>query len=264
MLQSASFNVFVAALLINTLSFCCTANVYCVTPTVTSCSSCPHNSTHCATLSEYAQEAEMYFTSNTTMVFLPGHHVLDRNITVANVAGLTMCGFSLHSIATVVRNQSVGFSFTSMVDLRIYSLAFTTCNRSWSYHSHAASSAVLLLQFTQYATLVNCSFHDNLGTALTVHNSIITLAENNEFKHNHCACQSINGVACGITALNSRLNFIGNTLFFKNYQMVSLHCAGAIWASVSSLHFSGTSNFIGNSADNGCAASSAPPGSPRG
>ena len=82
MAWSVPFTVLVAALLINTLSYCSAENVYCVTPTATSCSSCPHNN-HCATLSEYAQEAELYFTSNTTMVFLPGDHVLDTNITVA-------------------------------------------------------------------------------------------------------------------------------------------------------------------------------------
>ena len=128
-----SFIVLVAALLINTLSSCSAENVYCVTPTVTSCSSCPHN-THCATLSEYAQEAELYFTSNTTMEFLPGDHVLDRTVTVDNVARLTMRGESSSgNIATVVRNGSVGFSFTNMVDFNIYFVAFTTYNRSLSY-----------------------------------------------------------------------------------------------------------------------------------
>ena len=53
------------------------------------------------------------FTSNTTMVFLPGDHVLDRKITVANVARLTMWGDSSSDrMATVVCNESVGFSFT--------------------------------------------------------------------------------------------------------------------------------------------------------
>ena len=51
MAQSAPFIVLVAALL-NTLSYSFAGNVYCVTPTATSYSSCPHNSTHCATLSE--------------------------------------------------------------------------------------------------------------------------------------------------------------------------------------------------------------------
>ena len=71
MVQLASLIVLVATLFTNTFSCCSADNVYCVTPTVTSCSSCPHNN-HCATLSEFAQEAELYFTSNTTMVFLPG------------------------------------------------------------------------------------------------------------------------------------------------------------------------------------------------
>ena len=168
----------------NKLSHCSAENVYCVTSTATSCSSCPHNSTHCATLCEYAQEAELYFTSNTTMVFLPGDHILDRNITVANVARLIMHGeSSLNNISRVVWNGSVGFSFTNMVKFNIYSLTFTSYNRSWSYGSHSASDSALLLQSTQRANLVNCSFHDNLGTALTVHSTIITLAKN-EFTHN--------------------------------------------------------------------------------
>ena len=83
MAQSTQFIAIVAALFINTLSYCSADNVYCVTPTVTSCSSCPHNSTNCTTLSEYAQEAKLYFTSNTTMVFLPGDHALDTNITAS-------------------------------------------------------------------------------------------------------------------------------------------------------------------------------------
>ena len=117
--------VLVAALLINTLAYCSAENVYCVTPTATSYSSCPSNSSHNATLSEYVQEGETYFTSNTTMVFLPGKHVLDMNITIANVARLTMHGKSFSSnMATVVRNGSVGFSFINVVDFNIYSLAF--------------------------------------------------------------------------------------------------------------------------------------------
>ena len=133
MAPSTSFTVLVAVLIINTLSYCSAESVYCVTSTATSCSSCPHNSANCTTLSEYAQEAELYFTSNTTMMFLPGDHTLDRNITVANLTRLAMHGEpSSSSIATIVRNGSVGFSFTNMVNLNIYSLAFTSYNRSSS------------------------------------------------------------------------------------------------------------------------------------
>ena len=169
MAQPTSITVLVAMLLINKLSYCSAENVYCVTPTATSCSSCPHNSTHCATLCEYAQEAELYFTSDTTMVFLPGDHVLNVDITVANVTRLTMHGeSSSDNTATVVHNGSVGVSFTNMVDFNIYYLAFTSYNRSWGHGSQPASKSALLLQSTLNAKLVNCFFHDNLGTALTV------------------------------------------------------------------------------------------------
>ena len=59
------------------------------------------------------------------MVFLPGDHVLDTNITVADVTRLMMQGeSSLGSMPTVICSGPVGFSFTSMVDFKIHSLAF--------------------------------------------------------------------------------------------------------------------------------------------
>ena len=198
----------------------------------------------------------MYFTSNTTMVFLPGDHVLDRTITVANVARLTMHGeSSSNNMATIVHNGPVGFSFTNMMDFNIYSLAFTSYNyRSLSYGSHLASISALLLQSTQNVKLVNCSFHDNIGTALAVKNISVTLVEN-KFMHNQCACGSsskLRELGCGIITFNSNLTFISSTSFINITQTAfhfSVTCAGAIWAAASSLHFTGTNNFIGNTAN---------------
>ena len=86
MAQSTPFIVLMTGLLLYNHEYCCAENVYCVTENAKSCTSCPHNSTNCTTLNEYAQDAKLYFTSNTTMVFLPGDHALDNNITVANVS----------------------------------------------------------------------------------------------------------------------------------------------------------------------------------
>ena len=253
MVRSTLFTVIVAALLISTLSYCSAENVYCVTPTVTSCSSCPHNSTNCTTLSEYAQEAELYFTSNTTMVFLPGDHTLDTNITVANVARLTMRGESSSGNgATIVCSGSVGLSFTSMVELKIHSLAFTSCSRKFAITLPTINVA-LLLQSTQDAELVNCSFHDNHVTALLVNNTDISLSGNTEFKHNNKLCGRI--VGGGVTAFGSNLTFTGNTNFLNNGLIGHLGCdsAGAIFASDSTVLFNGTSNFIDNLAYDGAA-----------
>ena len=248
-------HVLVAVLLINTLSHCSTEKVYCVTPIAASCSSCPHNN-HCATLSEYAQEAELYFTSNTTMVFLQGDHTLDMNITVSNISRLNMHGESSSgNIATVVCSGSVGLSFTSMVDLKIHSLAFTLCSRKSTLALNVVCAA-LFLQSTQYAELVNCSFHDNPATALAVNNSSITLAGNN-FTHNRAI--GIFGVGSAVTAHSGNLKFTGNTTFHENIDnKLGEFDGGAISTSDNTVvNISGINNFINNSAKGGGAIGTA-------
>ena len=178
------------------------------------------------------------------MVFFPDDHVLDTNITVANVTRLTMHGESSSgNTATVVCSGTVGLSFTGMVDFKIDSLSFTSCSRNGI---HPANNYALLLQSTRHAELVNSSFHGNNGTALVVINTNITLAGNSEFTHNHCESDH----SCAISALNSNLTFTGNTTFLDNSGTSSSEFAygGAIYASFTLLSFNGTSNFINNSA----------------
>ena len=199
------------------------------------------------------------------MVFLPGDHALDMNITVANVARLTMrAESSAGKRATVVCSESVGLSFTSMVEFKIHSLAFTSCSRLLRYaitvrpgFPLASVYAALHLQSARYAELVNCSFHDNTGTGLVVNNTNITLSGNSEFKHNR-ACGNII-VGGGIFASDSNLTFTGNTIFLDNSASLG-QCSGplgggfggAIFTSDNTvLSFSGTNNFINNSAVDG-------------
>ena len=120
-----------------------------------------------------------------------------------------------------------------MVKLKIDSLAFTSCSRKYSGSSF--SSYTLLLQSTQYAELVDCSFHNNLGTALVVDNTTATLAGNSVFTHNHCESDLCVGGG-GIIALSSNIAFMGNTTFLENnitfhnpYEITS--GGGAIFAS---------------------------------
>ena len=209
------------------------------------------DSTYCATLSEYAQKAELYFTSNTTLVFLSGDHALDTNITVDKVARLSMCGESSDNMAAIVCNGQVGLSFTSMMEIKIYSLAFTSCSRD--HGISPVTSYALLLQSTQHAELVNCLFHDNPGTALVVNNTNATLPGN---RFNHNRCESCLG-GCGITALNCKVTFTGNTVFLGNFvtfcrPRITSSGGGAVYASHNTeLDFIGISNFINNSAYNG-------------
>ena len=197
------------------------------------------------------------------MVFLPGDHTLDTNITVANVDRLTMHGESSSGkIATVVCSGPVGLSFTRMVEFKMRSLAFTSCSRLLRYtiiildHTYTPVYGAMYLQSTQYAELVNCSFHDNNGTALLVDNTDITLAGNTEFTHNRACGNIVLGGA--IIAVSSNLTFTGNTTFLGNSAIFG-QCpfdgvvggGGAIYTSDTVLSFSGTNHFMNNSAPDG-------------
>ena len=183
--------------------------------------------------------------------------ILIQNITVANVARLTMHGESSSgSGATVVCNGPVGLSFTSMADFKIQYLAFAFFGRDTG-NTSSNNKYAMLLNSIPYGELINCSFHDNFGTALVVNNTAITLA-GNEFSHNlHCGNNSGEGIIGGsaIIVLDSNLTFTGNTTFLKN----DISCSrtkqsqtggGAIiTAGYTVLSFHGICNFISNSAD---------------
>ena len=127
-----------------------------------------------------------------------------------------------------------------MVDLKIDSLAFT------SFTSYG-----LYLHSMQYTELVNCSFHDNDGTALVVESTNIILAGNSEFKRNHGLCgDSLPGGA--IYTVGSNLTFTGNATFLNNSAGIvgGFLCndrGGGIYTQNTVLSFSGTTNFINNS-----------------
>ena len=167
-------------------------------------------------------------------------------ITVVNVSRLTMCGESSSgNRATVVCSGSVGFSFTGMVEFKIDSLAFTSCSRKYVNHL-ATIQVALYLQSTQDAELVNCSFHDNLGTALRVDKTNIALSGNSEFTRNYMLCGGNFVGGGGIIAHNSTLTFTGNTTFIDNSASCSV--GGAIYMLYSTVSFQGINNFINNSA----------------
>ena len=149
--------------------------------------------------------------------------------------------------ATVVCSGSVGFSFTSMVDFKIDSLAFTSCSRKSITKPTLALNAAIFLQSTQYAELVNCSFHDNPATALVVNNASITLAGNN-FTHNRAI-----GVRSAVAVHSSNLKFTRNITLYENIDNKLRESeGGAIFTSDNSvLNFSGINNFINNSAKGG-------------
>ena len=179
------------------------------------------------------------------MVFLPGDHVLDMNITVANVTRLTMRGESSSgTVATIVCSGSVGLSFKNMAEFKVDSLVFTSCSGDSARHS--ASKYALLLESIAHAELVTCSFHNNngnrsLGGAIYAsHITVLNISGTNNFINNSAE----DGGA--IYVHNTRVSFSGTNNFINN---VATGDGGAIYAShTTQVSFSGNSNFINNSA----------------
>ena len=88
----------------------------------------------CHSLSEYISRSQCYFTSNTTVHFLPGTYLLGENITVRGVSNLSLVGSSVNSSpgpsATIQCNRAnIGLAFVGCTNLRVQKIAIRYCGR---------------------------------------------------------------------------------------------------------------------------------------
>ena len=110
------------------------------------------------------------------------------------------------------------------------------------------------LQSMQYMGLVNCSFHDNHGTALVVNNTnstVFRFTGTNNFIDNQVAGENDGGAI--ITLANTLVSFNGMTNFISNSE--ESNGGTIIVPNNNVLSFNGISNFINNSASVGGGAS---------
>ena len=175
----------------------CTQNTYYIKPTADT--PCPGEPCH--TLYQYA---EQNFSSNATLVFLPGDHTLNFTISLETLSNfwddsqpdhyyphssLTLLGSpSIPEITSrIVCTWPAGFLFSGFTELHITALAFISCG-------HNDSAAINILSVWNIY-ISNCTFRNNtnnqsgsiseygFGGAIHVHSSNLTLAENT-FQHN--------------------------------------------------------------------------------
>ena len=148
------------------LPFCSTENTYYITPTPDT--PCPGDPCH--TLSQYAEQDFKNFSSNTTLVFLPGDHTLnhiisfEHNLGLSNWMSTTHHHYPYHSLtllgspsslpgdtSRIVGTWSAGFAFSGITELHIIALAFISCG-----HGPAVSVWSAL-----NSSIVNCTFQNN-------------------------------------------------------------------------------------------------------
>ena len=237
-------------LLVNFPLFC-TQSAYYITPTPDT--PCPGEPCH--TLSQYIDQYFNNFSANTTLLFLPGDHTLNRTISIGTASNswddfqpdyyhphpsLTLLGnfSSLPEVTSrIACTWPAGFAFSGITDLHINALAFISCG----HHDAAA----VRIQSVCSVDISNCIFQNNanlngFGGAMYVHNSTLTLASNT-FQHNSAYL----GGALEVYTNNTL------TLFGNVFQNNSAFTGGGVDVDSRSILTLSENIFVNNSTDFG-------------
>ena len=200
----------------------------------------------CLTLSEYAQSP--FLTSNTTLIFLPGSHSLDRDIAVTNVTRFVMVGDSASSpqiTSRIVCDGSHLLTFFNISQLHIYFLQITSCGSVTVPAVSVVSVSQVQILGSVFGTasllvigsMLNCSgtnFSNSLGTGLVLSKDYVEL---------HSSVFS-NNSGGGVNSTNSTLTLTGINTFMNN----TADFGGGISATESSIYITGNVTFLDNSA----------------
>ena len=222
---------------------CCTQSTYFVKPTPDT----PCRSERCLTLSEYAQGAGPLFTSNTTMVFLPGDHRLYNDMGITNITSFTMVGDSatLPDITSnIVCTGPAAFIFQNISYLKIHALELGYCGS-------ATLAAMQLIAIPQFE-LSNSAFYNSRNTSLEATGSGLTITEtifhgssSTGLSLSRCTAEFLginvfsNNMGSGVQSNESIITFNGSTTFVNN----SGEYGGGILAVKSNVHYSGSTFF---------------------
>ena len=118
----------------------------------------------CRNLSEYLFYPQCFFTSNTTIYFQPGLHLLEQNITVSGVTNLKLVGGSVNSSqqspSAVIQCSGVpvGLMFENSTNLSLQKIAIVNCGRSLPSNMLPWSSDILD-EITVFAALFVANVH---------------------------------------------------------------------------------------------------------
>ena len=202
------------------------ATTYYIAPTVdTPCTEQP-----CLTLSECVQQADQYFTSNMTLVFLPGNHTLENGLLIANISSLTLIGSpTIQGTSNIICARPTSFLFLEIREVYISSLGFISCGDG--------SNAALNFYSIYVANIFNCIFQNNSNTyryggnggALNISDSNLTISDC-KFMDNSAT------IGGGICIHKSVVNFI-NDSFVNN---TANHAGGGVGLYNSSILFQNT------------------------
>ena len=158
------------------------------------------------------------------MVFLPGEHTLQDDITVRGIGGVAFIGNSTDVSKVICTGATV--TFTNILKVEIADLGFHFCTIQLDISS---------------AVFKNSSFKNSTsdyGGAIYAHKSTISFEGQTQFEGNKAAV-----FGGGIFAEESNLTFHGNTTFINNE---AIERGGGIYMIQSDFKFVGNASFIAN------------------
>ena len=190
---------------------------------------CRSYSNSCRTFNDYANDADTYFTSDSSFHFMKGTHHLNVTLFITNVVNLSFVGDESDIILS--NGCSIIWTRSSEISLSYLRITFSdTDNETKKSALHFKNSSVV--------TLSNISFfklHYFYSRAvLVVGSSIVFLS-----------CKFINGnhtEGGTIYIENSNVTLFGHN-YFLSY---TGYYGGAVFGSNSQIHFSGNGTLVGN------------------
>ena len=216
----------------------------------------------CLTLSDYVNDANQFFTSDTAFVFLEGTHHLNNTLTLCNLYNITFQGFGVSKIilsagSNILCTNSSKIFFKSLKMLHSgqvntgsdksalnfndsYSVILLNISFFRTFHDNFSSRAVRINN--SIVQFINCSFKNgfsNEGGALYITWSNVSFNGHNYFNNN--TAQFNGGAICGN---HSNLFLNGKNIYTKN---AAINSGAAIFADFgTNITFSGSNTFLNN------------------
>ena len=192
---------------------------YYITPDLKT--SCGEDHEPCLTLDQFASNNT---NISVTLILIPGHHTLYRNI---EIVGVDLFSILAKTNVTIQCTSPASFLFEDISNLEITNTAIVSCGGG-------GSSGALQVRSVQQFNFSNVTLQESAGVSLNVQdsNGLVTGA------------RFIGNTGTGMNIANSTVVFEGNNTFSDNLD-------GGIASYYSTLVFSGVNQFTNNTATSG-------------
>ena len=209
------------------------------------CTPCP--SKICLTLSQFAISAQLnsssnWISSNTTLIFLAGNHILDTEFSISNISNFYMLSNNIsRSTHTIRCKHRVNFRFENMTILFMKGLKFIGCgnNRFTSiecfiienstFQGQNDSETAVYITDTNL-TIMNSSFTSNrVGHCLSIFDSILSTSRFVRVGGAIFVAKSnVSIIKC--TFINNSAE-IGGTIYSTSYALNNISISNSIFVS---------------------------------